>query len=67
MSRLTIFISATLMLVLAVVPAAGQANLGGMPGNCNKACLRGLADAYFTVLVAHDPSKALLAPGAKFK
>jgi len=46
--------------------AAAQANIGGTPGNCDKPCLTGIADAYFTALVAHDPSKAALAPSAKF-
>ena len=46
--------------------AAAQSNVGGAPGSCDKTCLTGLADAYFAALVAHDPSKAAMAPGAKF-
>jgi hypothetical protein len=35
-------------------------------GACDKSCLTGIADAYFAALVAHDPSKAPMAPRAKF-
>ncbi len=59
-----------LILIAAMVSTAptvaGQANIGGAPGSCDKACLIGLADAYFAALVAHDPSKAAMAQGAKF-
>jgi hypothetical protein len=51
---------------LLTVPAGAQANLGGAPGSCDKACLRLMADAYFAALVAHDPSKVAIAPNAKF-
>ena len=59
---------AVLLLEVSVLSttALAQANLGGAPGTCDKACLRALADAYFAALVAHDPSKAAMAPGAKF-
>jgi hypothetical protein len=33
---------------------------------CDRACLLGIADAYFAALVAHDPSKAPMAPNATF-
>jgi hypothetical protein len=33
---------------------------------CDRACLLGIADAYFAALAAHDPSKAPMAPNAKF-
>jgi hypothetical protein len=45
--------------------ASAQANLGGAPGSCDSGCLTAIADAYFAALVAHDPSRAALAPGAK--
>jgi hypothetical protein len=51
---------------LLVVPAAAQVNRGAAPGSCDRACLTGMADAYFAALVAHDPSKAAMAPTAKF-
>lgn len=34
--------------------------------SCDRACLLGIADAYLAALVAHDPSKAPMAPNAKF-
>lgn len=46
--------------------AAAQANLFGAPGSCDRACLTGIADAYLAAMVAHDPSKAALAPKATF-
>ena len=33
---------------------------------CDRACLEGLADRYLDAVVAHDPSKAPIAKGAKF-
>jgi hypothetical protein len=33
---------------------------------CDRACLLSTADAYLAALVAHDPAKAPMAPGAKF-
>jgi len=33
---------------------------------CDKACLQGIADLYLAAVVAHDPSKAPMAPNAKF-
>jgi len=33
---------------------------------CGRACLLGIADAYFAALAAHDPAKAPMAPDAKF-
>src|SRR5262245_36882174 len=42
----------------APAPAAGAA--------CDRACLTGIADAYFAALAAHDPSKAPMAANARF-
>ena len=56
MNRPVLMIVASLLLVLAAVPAGARANLGGVPGSCDKACLRGMADAYFPGLVALFPS-----------
>jgi hypothetical protein len=42
----------------APVPAA--------PAVCDRACLAGIADAYVTALVAHDPLQAPLAKSVKF-
>ncbi len=33
---------------------------------CDRACLLATADSYLAALVAHDPTKAPMAPGAKF-
>jgi len=33
---------------------------------CDRACLMGIADAYLAGVVAHDPTKAPMAPNAKF-
>jgi hypothetical protein len=45
--------------VFTVAPAAAQ-------GTCDRACLQNIADTYVAALVAHDPSKAPMAPDAKF-
>jgi hypothetical protein len=34
--------------------------------SCDRACLLAIADSYLSALVAHDPSKAPIAPNAKF-
>jgi hypothetical protein len=66
MKRDALAVTATLLSLSLASSAAAQANLGGAPGNCDKACLTAMADAYFAALVAHDPSKAAMAPTAKF-
>ena len=47
--------------LLIAVPAAAQTG-----AVCDRACLTIIADAYFAAMAAHDPSKAPMAPGAKF-
>jgi hypothetical protein len=42
------------------------ASANAAPARCDRACLDGMVDGYFAALVAHDPSKAPIAPGAKF-
>ena len=50
-------------MLCAVAPAfAGTGQLS----SCDRACLQSIADAYVAALVAHDPSKAPMAPEAKF-
>ena len=66
MKRLRITVISTLAGILLATAAAAQANLFGTPGSCDKACLTGIADRYFAAMVAHDPSKAAMAPSAKF-
>jgi hypothetical protein len=43
-----------------------SAQRGPAGAACDRACLEGIADAYLAALVAHDPSKAPMAPDAKF-
>lgn len=66
MMRLRVIAIHTLISTSLATAVAGQANLFGAPGSCDKACLTGIADAYFAAMVAHDPSKAAMAPNAKF-
>ena len=52
------------LLVNFAAPTAAQ-RVGGT-GDCDRACLTGIADAYIAALVAHDPSKVPITPNAKF-
>jgi hypothetical protein len=52
------------LLVSIAVPAGAQRR--GGTGDCDRACLTGIAEAYVAALVARDPSKAPMAPNAKF-
>jgi len=47
---------------LALLGLAGQASAQ----SCDRACLIGITDQYLAAIVAHDPSKAPLAPGVVF-
>ncbi len=47
---------------LALLGLAGQASAQ----SCDRACLIGITDRYLAAVVAHDPSKAPLAPGVVF-
>jgi hypothetical protein len=49
---------------VSTMPAAFAGQAAG--GTCDRACLMGIADTYVAALVAHDPSKAPMAPTAKF-
>jgi hypothetical protein len=44
--------------------AAGE--VSGQAASCDRGCLNGLVDAYLRAVVAHDPSKVLIAKNAKF-
>ena len=48
-----------LVVVVAVVPCADAAS-------CDRACLEGIADKYLAAMLAHDPSQAPLAKGARY-
>jgi hypothetical protein len=53
---------------LLVVSASATVFTGQQPANarCDRACLIALVDTYLAALVAHDPSRVTIAPGAKF-
>lgn len=58
------------MMRTALALAAGMGGLGAATQaeakRCDRACLVAITDQYLAALVAHDPSKAPLAPGAVF-
>ena len=58
----------TALVLLVVYWSAGalSAQRGQAGAACDKACLLEIADTYLAALVAHDPSKAPIAPNAKF-
>jgi hypothetical protein len=57
----------TAMAVAAALCAAAAASAGtGQSASCDRTCLQNIADAYLASLVAHEPSKAPMAPNAKF-
>jgi hypothetical protein len=49
----------------ALIAAGATASAQGAQA-CDRACLLGIADAYFAALAAHDPAKAPMAPNTKF-
>jgi hypothetical protein len=51
---------------LAVVALAAPCASASAQTICDRACLQNIADTYVAALVAHDPSKAPMAPDAKF-
>jgi hypothetical protein len=59
-------------LLAAMTPdARAQTKSGPLPpnvgsGDCDRACLNGIADAFVGALLAHDPSKAPLAKNARY-
>ena len=50
----------------ALLATAVAASTTSAQGTCDRACLLKTADDYLAALVAHDPSKAAMAPNAKF-
>ncbi|HUK02467.1 MAG TPA: hypothetical protein VLW26_09345 [Steroidobacteraceae bacterium] len=57
------------VLAVAVLLAVSGGCAGPEPAaanRCNRACLRALTDTYLAALVAHDPARVPIAPGAKF-
>ena len=62
--RMTIIAAGVLFGATTMAAAAPQAPVPA--GACDRVCLTGIADRYLAALVAHDPSKAPMAPNAKF-
>jgi len=56
--------------IVLAIPAllfvSSSAAAQGAAAACDRGCLLSAADAYLAALVAHDPSKAPMAPNAKF-
>jgi hypothetical protein len=55
----------------ASAPAAAQNGAAALPpnvgtGDCDRACLQGLAEQFVAALLAHDPSKVPLAKGVRY-
>jgi hypothetical protein len=65
---MTIRFVTSAVLVVFLGGAAGLVSAQrGQPGAaCDKGCLQQIADAYLAALAAHDPSKAPIAPDARF-
>jgi hypothetical protein len=57
-------------MVLLTMPAPAQTGAALPPnvgtGDCDRACLEGLAEQFIAALVAHDPSKVPLAKGVRY-
>ncbi len=51
---------------VAAVAVLSGARAAAAAMACDAACLDRLVDRYFVALVAHDPSRVSIAPGAKF-
>lgn len=51
---------------LAALAAAAPAMAQPAAPSCDRACLTGVVDAYLKAMVAHDPSQAPFAAGARF-
>ena len=57
------FTLAAVTLASALMTSSG---VSAQATSCDRACLVNIADTYLAALVAHDPSKAPMAPNAKF-
>jgi hypothetical protein len=53
-------------IIAGVLLATAAASTAAAQGTCDRACLVKTAEDYLAALVAHDPSKAAMAPNAKF-
>ncbi len=58
-------------IALRAIPAAAARRGAALPpdvgtGDCDRACLQGLAEQFIAALIAHDPSKVPLAKNARY-
>ncbi|HKJ74872.1 MAG TPA: hypothetical protein VKA19_12220 [Alphaproteobacteria bacterium] len=53
-------------LLILVLPRGATGTAHAVAINCDRACLFGVVDQYLAAMVAHDPSRAPIAKGAKF-
>jgi len=51
--------------LIAFALAAGQLHAADS-ARCDRACLEGLAESYLAAMLAHDPTKAPIAPGTRY-
>lgn len=51
---------------LCLTALAGVPQLASAQATCDRACLTGIADAWFAAIAAHDPAKAPTAPTTRF-
>jgi hypothetical protein len=58
--------AAVLCVLIGLGTGVVWAQRGPAGAACDKACLQGIADTYLAALAAHDPSKAPMAPNARF-
>src|SRR5262245_24383619 len=65
-SRFGIVRSLAGLMVVAGLAASVTGRAPAPATACDRACLTGIADAYFAAMAAHDPSKAPMAANAKF-
>ena len=62
-----ILIAGAIIASAVVVPVGAQdARQKAGAASCDRGCLTRIADSYFAALAAHDPSKAPMAPNARF-
>jgi hypothetical protein len=58
--------SSKIILAAAVFASLQSFAQAAASESCDRACLKGLVDTYLAALVAHDPARVRIEPGAKF-
>ncbi len=56
----------SMVVSMSATSRTGAAEDGSAPPACDRACLNAIAEQYLAAMLAHDPSKAPLAPGARY-